>query len=155
VMGQIFSIIDLTALVSHIASCVFTDNGRWQQGLGNDYERRGRWRSTASDTGTPISGVVTDYLKCCCGARVWCQDRLQLCGYPLVNVMSSDIYDEDREKHDYVRSISRRNTTIFILVQALSESNSPTSSIAVLCCGKIGCPRCVTGCYLYNQRTAL
>jgi hypothetical protein len=54
--------------------------------------------------------------------------------------VSSDICDEDWKKHDYARSISRKNTTRFRLVQALSESNNPMSNITVLCCGKIGCP---------------
>jgi hypothetical protein len=58
----------------------------------------------------------------------------------ILDVMLSDICDEDRKKCDYVRSISRRNTMMFRLVQALSESNSSTSSIIILCCGKIGCP---------------
>jgi hypothetical protein len=26
--------------------------------------------------GTHIFKVVTDCLKCCCGTKVWCQDRL-------------------------------------------------------------------------------
>jgi hypothetical protein len=69
--------------------------------------------------------------------------------------VSSDICDEDLEKCDYARSISRKNMARFRLVQALLESNSPTPSIVVLCCGKIGCPRCVAGCYLYNWRTTL
>jgi hypothetical protein len=57
-----------------------------------------------------------------------------------VDVVSSDICDEDQEKHDYGRSISRRNTLRFRLVQALSKSNSPMSSIVVLCCERICCP---------------
>jgi hypothetical protein len=48
-----------------------------------------------------------------------------------------DIFDEDREKRDNARSTSRRNTARFRLVQALSKSNSPTSSIVVLCCKKL------------------
>jgi hypothetical protein len=57
-----------------------------------------------------------------------------------VDVMSSDTCDEDREKRYYARSISRRNTTRFRLVQSLSRRNSSTSSIAVLCCEKISPP---------------
>jgi hypothetical protein len=57
-----------------------------------------------------------------------------------VDVMSSDTCDEDREKRYYERSISRRNTTRFRLVQSLSRRNNPTSSIAVLCCEKISPP---------------
>jgi hypothetical protein len=57
-----------------------------------------------------------------------------------VDVMSPDTCDEDREKRYYARSISRRNTTRFRLVQSLSRRNSPTSSIAVLCCEKISPP---------------
>jgi hypothetical protein len=72
-----------------------------------------------------------------------------------IDVVSSDICDEDQEKCNYARSISKMNTMRFRLVHALSESKSPTSSVAVLCCEKIGCPRCVVGCYLYNRRTAL
>jgi hypothetical protein len=30
-----------------------------------------------------------------------------------IDVVSSDIYDEDQEKHDYTRSISRINTVMF------------------------------------------
>jgi hypothetical protein len=48
-----------------------------------------------------------------------------------VDVVSSDIYDKDREKRDYARSISRMNTTRFRSVQSLSKSNRLTSSIAV------------------------
>jgi hypothetical protein len=59
---------------------------------------------------------------------------------PSVSVVSSDICDEDREKHDYTRLISRRNTMRFRLVQTLSESNSHTSNIVILYCTKIGCP---------------
>jgi hypothetical protein len=36
-----------------------------------------------------------------------------------VDVVSSDVYDEDQEKRDYVRSISRRNKAGFRLVQTL------------------------------------
>jgi hypothetical protein len=49
----------------------------------------------------------------------------------------------------------KEDTTRFRLVQALSESNSPTSGIAVLCYEKIGCPRWVVGCYLYRLETHL
>jgi hypothetical protein len=52
--------------------------------------------------------------------------------------VSLDICDEDQEKRDYARPILRRNTVRFRLVQTLSESNNPMSSIAALCCGKIG-----------------
>jgi hypothetical protein len=45
-------------------------------------------------------------------------------GIIFVDVASSDICDEDREKRDYVRSISRMNTVRFRLVQTLLESNS-------------------------------
>jgi hypothetical protein len=72
-----------------------------------------------------------------------------------VDVVSADIYDEDQEKHDYARSILRRTMTRFRLVQPLSKSNSHTFSIDVLYCRKISFPKCVTGCYLYNWRTAL
>jgi hypothetical protein len=68
----------------------------------------------------------------------------------IVDIVSLDICDEDQEKRDYTRSISKRNTTRFRLVQALLKSNSHTSSIAVLCYGKIGCPGCVADWYLYN-----
>jgi hypothetical protein len=34
----------------------------------------------------------------------------------------------------------KKDTMRFKLVQALTKSNSPTSSIDVLCYGKIGCP---------------
>jgi hypothetical protein len=51
-----------------------------------------------------------------------------------------DIFDEDQEKHDDARSISRRNTVRFRLVQALSKSNCPTSNIGVLCCEKLVAP---------------
>jgi hypothetical protein len=53
-------------------------------------------------------------------------------GIIFVDVASSDICDEDREKRDYVRSISRMNTVRFRLVQTLLESNSHTSNIVVL-----------------------
>jgi hypothetical protein len=42
----------------------------------------------------------------------------------------------DRKKYDDVRSILRMKTASFRLVQALSWSNNPMSSFAVLCCGK-------------------
>jgi hypothetical protein len=58
-----------------------------------------------------------------------------------VDVVSSYICDDDREKRDYAKSISRKNTVGFRLVQALSKSNSHIFSIAVLCCEKIGCLR--------------
>jgi hypothetical protein len=48
-----------------------------------------------------------------------------------VDVLLSDICVKDRQKHGDARSISRRNTMIFILVQTLSWSNSPTSSHCV------------------------
>jgi hypothetical protein len=35
----------------------------------------------------------------------------------------------------------KEDTARFTLVQTLSERNSPTSSIVVLCYEKIGCPR--------------
>jgi hypothetical protein len=44
--------------------------------------------------------------------------------------------------------------TRFRLVQVLSWSNSPTSSIIVLCY-KIGCPRLLAGCYLYSPENCL
>jgi hypothetical protein len=41
-----------------------------------------------------------------------------------------------------LRKINLKEDTVkFRLVQTLSESNSHMSSIAVLCCEKIGCPR--------------
>jgi hypothetical protein len=43
----------------------------------------------------------------------------------------------------------------FRLVQALNKSNSPTSSIAVLYCGKISCLGCVVECYLYSLEKRL
>jgi hypothetical protein len=45
----------------------------------------------------------------------------------------------------------------FRLVQALSKSNSRTSSIVVLYCGKtMSClPRCIAGCYFYSQENRL
>jgi hypothetical protein len=55
-----------------------------------------------------------------------------------VDVMSSDICDEYRENHDYIKSMSRKNMVKFRLVQAPSKNNSHTSSIAVLCYKKIG-----------------
>jgi hypothetical protein len=75
--------------------------------------------------------------------------------YVFVDVVSSDICDEDQEKRDYARSISRMNTAGFRLVQALSESNSPMSSIIVLCCGKIGCPDELRAATYIVWRTAL
>jgi hypothetical protein len=71
-MGQIFAILGLATITSHVSLRVFTDD-----------ECRSRWRSIAHDVGTPVSRVVTDYLKYCCEARVWWQDRLQHRGYPL------------------------------------------------------------------------
>jgi hypothetical protein len=56
----------------------------------------------------------------------------------IINVSSSDIYNKDQEKYDDVRSIWKMNMTVFILVQALSKSKSPMSSLVVLCC-KIRC----------------
>jgi hypothetical protein len=50
-----------------------------------------------------------------------------------IKVSSSDIYNKDK-KCDDVRSILKRNITVFILVQTLSNNNSPTFSLAVLCC---------------------
>jgi hypothetical protein len=49
-----------------------------------------------------------------------------------VDVSSSDICDKDRKRRGDVRSISKSNTTVFILVQTLSKSNSPTSSFNVV-----------------------
>jgi hypothetical protein len=49
----------------------------------------------------------------------------------------------------------KEDTVRFRLVQALSESNSPTSSIAVLCREKIGCPGWAAGCYLYRLDNCL
>jgi hypothetical protein len=56
----------------------------------------------------------------------------------------------------------------FILVQALSRSNSPMSSFIALCCGLLClldawlccmcpsvCPRCIMGCYFYSQENRL
>jgi hypothetical protein len=43
----------------------------------------------------------------------------------------------------------------FRLFQALSKSNSHTPSIAILCCGKIGCPGCVASFYLYRLENRL
>jgi hypothetical protein len=51
-----------------------------------------------------------------------------------VNIWSSDISDEDREKCNDARSIPRMNMEVFILVQALSWSNSPRSSLIVINC---------------------
>jgi hypothetical protein len=34
----------------------------------------------------------------------------------------------------------KKDTVRFTLVQTLSKSNSSTSNIVVLCCGKNGCP---------------
>jgi hypothetical protein len=67
-----------------------------------------------------------------------------------VDVVSLDTHDDDRKKHDYAKSISRMNTTMFRLIQTLSKNNNPTSSIVVLCCRKIGCPWWVTDYYLYS-----
>jgi hypothetical protein len=50
----------------------------------------------------------------------------------------SHICDDDGEKYNYARSISRLNIIKFRLVQTLSMSNSSTSSIAILYGGKIG-----------------
>jgi hypothetical protein len=75
--------------------------------------------------------------------------------YTFVDVVSSDICDEDREKHDYARSISRMKTVRFRLVHTLSKGNSLTPSIAVLCCRKIICLGWVTGCYLYRLENHL
>jgi hypothetical protein len=66
----------------------------------------------------------------------------------IVDIVSLDICDEDRKKRDYTRSISNRNTMRFRLVQALLKSNSPTSSIAVLCYGKNWLPRMCCGLLL-------
>jgi hypothetical protein len=66
----------------------------------------------------------------------------------LVDVMSSDIFDEDQEKCDYARSISRENTTRFRLVHTLLKSNSLTFSIVVLCCEKFGLPQISCGLLL-------
>jgi hypothetical protein len=57
-----------------------------------------------------------------------------------IDDVSSDICDDDRKKRDYAKSISKKNTVGFKLVQSLSKSNSPAFSIVVLCYGKIGCP---------------
>jgi hypothetical protein len=57
----------------------------------------------------------------------------------IVDVVSLNICDEDRKKHDYVRSISRSNTARFRLVQTFLKNNSPTCNIVVLCYRKIGC----------------
>jgi hypothetical protein len=82
-MGQIFTILGLAAFVSHVAPRVFADDGRQQHAPSDDDEHHGRWRSTAHGGVPPLSRVVTDYLKCCCGGRVWWQGRQQLRGYPL------------------------------------------------------------------------
>jgi hypothetical protein len=56
-----------------------------------------------------------------------------------VDISSSDICDKDRKKRHDIRLISKRSMPFFILVQALSNSNSLMSSLAVLCC-EIRCP---------------
>jgi hypothetical protein len=56
-----------------------------------------------------------------------------------VYVSSLDIYNKDLKKCHDIRSIFKRNTVIFILVQIISKGNSLTSSLTVLCC-KIRCP---------------
>jgi hypothetical protein len=63
-------------------------------------------------------------------------------------------FNEDRRKRDYARSISRK-TARFRLLQALLKSNSPTSSIVVLYCGKIGCPDELRVATYIVKRTAL
>jgi hypothetical protein len=55
-------------------------------------------------------------------------------------VDSLDICDKDRQKYNDVRSILKRNTIIFILVQAISNSNSIMFNFTVLYC-KIRCLR--------------
>jgi hypothetical protein len=49
----------------------------------------------------------------------------------------------------------KEGMTRFRLVQTLSKSNSSTSSITILCCGRIGYPRWVVGCYLYRLENHL
>jgi hypothetical protein len=67
-----------------------------------------------------------------------------------VDVVSLDICDEYREKHDYIKSMSRKNMVEFRLIQPPSKNNSHTSSIAVLCCEKIGYLGCVVDYYFYT-----
>jgi hypothetical protein len=71
VMGQIFAVIGLAATMSHVAPHIFVDDRRRQRGLGDDDEHCGQRRSIPRGVGTPVSEIVIDYLKCCCGARVW------------------------------------------------------------------------------------
>jgi hypothetical protein len=46
----------------------------------------------------------------------------------------------------------KKATVRLRLIHALSKSNNPTFSIAVLCYEKIGWPGWVTCCYLYSQK---
>jgi hypothetical protein len=67
-------------------------------------------------------------------------------------------FEYDREKHDDARSISKMNTTSFRLVQTLSWSNRPTSSIRCIMLWKnyqFACSRCVAGYYFYSQENRL
>jgi hypothetical protein len=72
-----------------------------------------------------------------------------------VDVVSSDTYDKDREKRDYARLILMRNMMRFRLVWTLSKSNNPTSTIAILYCGKIGYLRWIADFYLYSLKNCL
>jgi hypothetical protein len=56
-----------------------------------------------------------------------------VCDNEFVHVSSSDIIcDKDQKKRGDTRSILKRNTIVFILVQTFSKSNSPMSSLAIL-----------------------
>jgi hypothetical protein len=70
------------------------------------------------------------------------------------DVSLSDICDKHQERHDDARLVSKRNTAVFILVYALLKSNSPTSSLIVLCC-KIQCPDRLWATTFIVWRTAL
>jgi hypothetical protein len=79
----------------------------------------------------------------------------QLPGCRIIDVVPSDLCDEDQEKYDYARSISKRNTMRFRLVQTLSESNSLRPVLMYYAMKNSDCPTYVAGCYLYNRRTVL
>jgi hypothetical protein len=58
------------------------------------------------------------------------------------------------EKRDNIRSILNKNMIKFKLIQALNESNSHTSYIAILCCDFF-LPQMIVGCYLYSSEKRL
>jgi hypothetical protein len=54
-----------------------------------------------------------------------------------VDVVPSDIFDEESRETRLCKINLKKVMARFRLVQALSESNRPTSSMVVLCCDKL------------------